>query len=155
MALAVFLMVAKLSGDDLMSLAARLVPDVLWEAFGKVVRPAEVVRPQGGGRRRAGDREVLAAIVFVATVGCTWRELPRLFGPSWQTVYRRFAQWSRAGVWERLGRIASEELGESGDAEWVRHVADTIGGRWGCGRPKETGFESNGQPERVSCPNPR
>ncbi|MFB6439771.1 hypothetical protein ACFCVY_23780 [Streptomyces sp. NPDC056411] len=31
------------------------------------------MRPQGGGRRRHGDRQVLAAIVFVATTGCTWR----------------------------------------------------------------------------------
>ena len=28
--------------------------------------------PQGGGRRRHGDREVLAAIIFVPTSGCTW-----------------------------------------------------------------------------------
>jgi hypothetical protein len=28
-------------------------------------------RPQGGGRRRAGDRETLAAIIFVAISGCT------------------------------------------------------------------------------------
>ncbi|WP_332836535.1 transposase [Streptomyces sp. QHH-9511] len=36
--------------------------------------------PQGGGRRRYGDREVLAAIIFVATSGCTWRQLPRRSG---------------------------------------------------------------------------
>ncbi|MFE7580342.1 transposase, partial [Streptomyces gardneri] len=37
-----------------------------------------VKRPQAGGRRRAGDRECLAAIVFVATSGCTWRQVPPL-----------------------------------------------------------------------------
>lgn len=36
----------------------------------RVVPPTEVIRPQGGGRRRAGDREALAAIIFVATSGC-------------------------------------------------------------------------------------
>ncbi|RAG81768.1 IS5/IS1182 family transposase, partial [Streptacidiphilus pinicola] len=55
------------------SLAERLVPDELWELFRRVVPPTEVVRPQGGGRRRAGDREVLTAIIFVATSGCTSR----------------------------------------------------------------------------------
>ncbi|NHI08821.1 transposase DDE domain protein [Streptomyces sp. KO7888] len=34
-----------------------------------------MIRPQGGGRRRAGDREALAAIIFVATSGCTWRQV--------------------------------------------------------------------------------
>ncbi|MET7932649.1 transposase [Streptomyces sp. NPDC005322] len=46
-------------------------------------------RPQGGGRRRAGGRETLAAIAFVATSGCTWRQLPPVFGPRRQTLYRR------------------------------------------------------------------
>ncbi|MFC8015363.1 transposase [Streptomyces cinereoruber] len=39
-----------------------------------------VIRPQGGGCRRAGDGECLAAIVFVATSGGTWRQVPPLFG---------------------------------------------------------------------------
>ncbi|MEU7688615.1 transposase, partial [Streptomyces spectabilis] len=41
----------------------------------RVVPPAPQ-RPQGGGHRRRGDREVLAAIIFVATSGCTWNQLP-------------------------------------------------------------------------------
>ncbi|MGE7386354.1 transposase [Streptomyces sp. NPDC004126] len=39
-----------------------------------------------------------------ATSGCTWRQLPPVFGPSWQTVYRRFAKWSRDRVRVRLHR---------------------------------------------------
>jgi transposase len=83
-------------------LVERLVPDELWVLFRRVVPPTEVIRPQGGGRRRAGDREALAAIIFVATSGCTWRQLPPVFGPAWPTVYRRFAKWSREWVWARL-----------------------------------------------------
>ncbi|MGW3327584.1 IS5/IS1182 family transposase, partial [Streptomyces virginiae] len=49
-----------------MTIVERLVPDGLWELFQRVV-PAAPTRPQGGGRRRYGDREVLAAIMFVAT----------------------------------------------------------------------------------------
>jgi len=64
----------------------RLVPDEWWELFQRVVQEAPS-RPQGGGRRRHGDREVLAAIVFVATSGCTWQQLPSaLFGLSSQTT---------------------------------------------------------------------
>ncbi|MEW2289327.1 transposase, partial [Streptomyces sp. NPDC047841] len=54
----------------MVGIVERLVPDELWELFQRVV-PEAPVRPQGGGRRRHGDREVLAAIVFVATSGCT------------------------------------------------------------------------------------
>src|SRR3954465_14709365 len=54
-------------------LIERLVADELWTLFRRVVPPTQVIRPQGGGRRRAGDREALAAIIFVATTGCTWR----------------------------------------------------------------------------------
>lgn len=65
----------------MVSIVERLVPDELRELFQRVV-PEAPSRPQGGGRRRHGDREVLAAIVFVATSGCsprrTWR--PRQAG---------------------------------------------------------------------------
>lgn len=78
-----------------MAWVGRLVPDGLWELFQRVV-PAAPVRPQGGGRRRYGDREVLAAILFVARTGCTWRQLPPVFGPSGPTAHRRFTEWIRA-----------------------------------------------------------
>lgn len=58
------------------------------------VRPQIPTRPQGGGRRRVDDRAVLAAIIFVATSGCTWRQLPPVFDASWQTVHRRFSEWT-------------------------------------------------------------
>ncbi|MFD8635386.1 transposase, partial [Streptomyces sp. NPDC059656] len=75
----------------------RLVPDGLWELFQRVV-PEAPTRPLGGGRPRHGDREVLAAIVFVATSGCTRRQLPPCFGPSGPTAHRRFSEWSKARV---------------------------------------------------------
>jgi transposase len=65
----------------------RLVPDELWELFQQGV-PEGLTHPQGGGRRRHGDREVLAAIVFLATSACTWQQLPSVsFGPSGATAH--------------------------------------------------------------------
>ncbi|MFE5082085.1 transposase [Streptomyces mirabilis] len=79
-----------------------MVPDVLWELF-QWVAPEAPTRPQGGGRRRQGDREVLAAIVFVATSGCTWQQPPAAsFGPSGATAHRRFTEWTKARVWAKL-----------------------------------------------------
>lgn len=107
-------------------LVERLVPDELWTLFRRVVPSTEVIRPQGGGRRRAGDRECLAAIIFVATSGCTWRQLPPVFGPAWPTVYRRFAQWSRDRVWARLHRVILDELGARGELDWSRCAIDSV-----------------------------
>ncbi|MFE9169882.1 IS5 family transposase [Streptomyces kebangsaanensis] len=107
-------------------LVERLVPDELWVLFRRIVPPTEAKRPQGGGRRRAGDREVLAAVIFVATSGCTWRQLPPVFGPAWQTVYRRFAQWSADRVWARLHRVVLDELGALGELDWSRCAIDSV-----------------------------
>ncbi|WP_162231696.1 IS5 family transposase [Allosalinactinospora lopnorensis] len=103
----------------------RLVPDGLWELFQRVV-PQAPARPQGGGRRRYGDREVLAAIVFVATTGCTWRQLPPVFGPSGPTAHRRFTEWSQARVWAKLHRLVLDELGAQGDVDWSRCAIDSV-----------------------------
>jgi transposase len=94
----------------------RLVPDELWE-FVPEGGATCANRPQGIGRRRADDREVLAAIVFVATTGCTWRQLPPVFGASWQTIYRRSAEWSAARVWAKLHRVVLDELGADGQLD--------------------------------------
>ncbi|GAA4869988.1 hypothetical protein GCM10023235_55910 [Kitasatospora terrestris] len=56
------------------TIVERLVPDELRELFQRVVPPAPT-RPQGGGRRRHGDREVLTAIVFVAPSGMASRRV--------------------------------------------------------------------------------
>lgn len=103
----------------------RMVPDGLWELFQRVAPPAPT-RPQGGGRRRYGDREVLAAIIFVATTGCTWRQLPPVFGPSGPTAHRRFSEWSAARVWAKLHRVVLDELGSRGGLDWSRCAIDSV-----------------------------
>ncbi|MFG2621297.1 IS5 family transposase [Streptomyces sp. NPDC048507] len=102
-----------------------MVPDGLWELFERVVPPAPE-RPQGGGRRRHGDREVLAAIIFVATSGCTWNQLPPGFGPSGVTAFRRFTEWSRARVWGKLHRLVLDELGARGELDWSRCAIGSV-----------------------------
>lgn len=59
---------------------------------------SDTPRPQGNGQRRGGDREVLTAITFVATTGCTEVQIPPVFGPSGPTAHRHFTEWSRARV---------------------------------------------------------
>ena len=104
----------------------RLVPDELWELFQRVV-PEAPSRPQGGGRRRHGDREVLAAIIFVSSSGCTWQQLPTAsFGPSGATAHRRFTEWTKARVWAKLHRLVLDELGSRGELDWSRCAIDSV-----------------------------
>jgi transposase len=111
----------------------RLVPYRLWELFQRVVPPAPV-RPQGGGRRRHGDREVLAAIVFVAATGCTWQQLPAVFGPSGPTAHRGFTEWCKARVWGKLHRLVLDELGARGELDWPRCAIESVNMRATKGR---------------------
>ncbi|MGD6741821.1 IS5 family transposase [Streptomyces sp. BH106] len=107
------------------ALVERMAPEDLWELFQRVVPPAPV-RPQGGGHRRRGDREVLAAIIFVATSGCTWNQLPPGFGLSGVTAFRRFTEWTEARVWAKLHRLVLDELGSQGGLDWSRCAIDSV-----------------------------
>ncbi len=106
-------------------LVERLVPDELWALFRRVVPPTEVKRCRVGPAA-ADDREALAAIIFVATASCTWRQLPPVFGPAWPTVYLQFAQWSRSRAWARLHRVILDELGARGELDWSRCTIDSV-----------------------------
>ncbi|KAB7843678.1 transposase [Streptomyces mobaraensis] len=108
-------------------LTGRLVPDDLWHLAKEAIPPTPK-RPQGGGQRRVDDREVLAAIVFVAGSGCSWRRLPPVFGASWQTVHRRFTEWSAAGLWDLLC-AAAEHRAAGARTDWTLTVCRRIRAR--------------------------
>jgi transposase len=94
-----------------------LAPAALWPRAQQVLPPAPV-RPQGGGAQRLDERAVFAAVAFVLVTGTPWRALPRVFGVSWQNVHRRFLQWSRAEVWQRL----VESTSDTPDAFWATEL---------------------------------
>ena len=54
------------------------------------------------GRPRTTDlREVVNAVLYIATSGCQWRMLPREFPPV-STVQRYFHDWRDSGLWETI-----------------------------------------------------
>ncbi|MCX5016655.1 hypothetical protein OG765_37680 [Streptomyces sp. NBC_00555] len=57
----------------MVDLVESLVPDELWVLFRRVVPPTQVIRPQGGGRHRAGDSEALGEAILVASTGWAYR----------------------------------------------------------------------------------
>ena len=53
------------------------------------------------GRPPCDGRAVLAGVLWVLRAGAGWRALPPAFGP-WRTIYGRYRQWCRSGLWPRL-----------------------------------------------------
>jgi putative transposase len=79
-------------------------PSDLTDAEWAVIAPLlPLARP--GGRPRTTDlREVVNAILYLATGGCQWRLLPKDFPPR-STVQRYFYDWRNSGVWQTLNHL--------------------------------------------------
>jgi transposase len=101
-------------------------PDDFWQVAQPLI-PVPAPRPQGGGKRRADDRAVLAAIVYLVQAGCSWRKLPAsMFGVSRPTAHRRFTEWTRTGLWQRLHQQFLHRLNVISEIDWSRAMVDSI-----------------------------
>ncbi|SFT21076.1 Putative transposase of IS4/5 family [Streptomyces sp. ok210] len=68
---------------------------------------------------------MLAAIIFVATSGCTWNQLPPGFGLSGVIVFRRFTEWTEVRVWAKLHCLVLDEVGSRGGLDRSRCSIDS------------------------------
>ena len=74
--------------------------DAEWAVVAPLLPPA---RP--GGRPRTTDlREVVNAILYLASSGCQWRMLPKDFPPL-STVQRYFYDWRNIGLWRSINHL--------------------------------------------------
>jgi transposase len=81
--------------------------DVQWERLAPLLEPKR--RADGRGRPWRDARQVLNGVLWVLGTGAQWRELPSKY-PPYQTCHRRFQQWVRKGVLERVLRALAKEL---------------------------------------------
>ena len=116
-------MVVGMRRNPPLPLADRLLPDALWER----IRPLLPPPPGGGAPRTVSDRACMAAILFMARTSTPWALLPvGEFGcGSVTTCWNRFAEWARAGVFERLQEVLLDELGAAGLLDWSRVSVDS------------------------------
>lgn len=60
------------------------------------------------GRSAADNRLFVEAVLWIARTGSPWRDLPPEFG-KWNTVFKRFRDWVKADVFQRLFDAVSEQ----------------------------------------------
>ncbi len=86
-----------------------------------------------GPKSKIGDREFVEAVLYRAKTGVPWRDLPERFGP-WKSVYNRFSNWSRRGVWKQIYKSLRVRVDKTGcivDGSTVRAHQDAAGGKGG------------------------
>jgi transposase len=77
----------------------RRIPDDLWMEIQPLLPPEK--KPRTNGRPVVPFRTVLDGILHVLRTGCQWKELSSEFG-SGSTCHRRFQEWVRKGVFQKL-----------------------------------------------------
>lgn len=101
-----------------------LVSDALWNEVQSLL-PPEPEKPKGG-RPPADPRACLEGIVHVLRTGCQWQLLPHGRGePSGSTCWRRFRDWTAAGVWPQVHRRLLNHLGRAGEVDLQVAVVDS------------------------------
>ena len=111
----------------------RRIPDEVWNEVRRIL-PSE--KPSNTkGRPPVSYRKVLDGILYVLRTGCQWKMLSKDYG-SGSTCHRRFQQWVRLGVFQRLWvRLLQVYDGVKG-IKWNWQSLDSIsvkaplGGNW-------------------------
>ena len=65
-------------------------------------------KPSDPGRSGSDNRLFLEAVLWIARTGSPWRDLPAAFG-RWNTIFKRYRDWVKADVFQRLFAAASDE----------------------------------------------
>jgi transposase len=126
--------------------------DEQWERLQPVLP-----KTRTGPRSILGDRLFIDAVLYRAKTGIPWRDLPERFGP-WKTVYNRFANWARRGVWAKVFKALQMRVDKTGsivDATIIRAHQDASGGKGGSSETVWVVLAEASPPSSTSLSTPR
>ena len=78
--------------------------DAQWEKM----QPFCLGKATDPGRTGGDARLFVEAVLWIARTGSPWRDLPASFG-KWNTVFKRFRDWVKADVFQRMFDAVSDE----------------------------------------------
>ena len=87
-----------------------ILTDEQWSKVVKVLR----THPNVYVGNEAECRLFVEAVLWLDRTGAQWRMLPEKYG-KWNSIYKRFARWCDAGVWEAL----LEHFASDADMEYL------------------------------------
>ena len=96
--------------------------DEQWEVV-KPLIPVAPRRPDGRGRPRINDRDVLNGILWIMRTGAPWHDMPDRY-PSYQTCHRRFQEWVRCGAFEQILVALATDLRDRGELDLTECFID-------------------------------
>jgi len=99
------------------------MPDDFWEELLPLLPPE---RPPGVvGRPQVPFRKVLNGILYVLRTGCQWKAVPKEFG-SGSTCHKRFQEWERSGVFEKLWAKLLARYDQLRGIQWRFQSLDSV-----------------------------
>jgi transposase len=101
----------------------RRIPDGVWNEVNRILPPEKLRNTKG--RPSVSYRKVLDGILYVLRTGCQWKMLPRDYG-SGSTCHRRFQQWVRLGVFQRLWLRLLQVYDDIKGIKWNWQSLDSI-----------------------------
>lgn len=85
-----------------------MVRMVLTDAQWANMAPHCLGKKSDPGRSGEDNRLFLEAVLWKARTNSPWRDLPEALG-NWNTVFKRFDDWSKAGVFEKIFEAVSDD----------------------------------------------
>lgn len=95
--------------------------DVQWA----VLEPLPPTGTDHAQPRRWAMRLIIDGIRWRVRTGWPWRDVPAVY-PPWQTLYRWFRRWQRAGVWAQILASLQTRADAAGLIGWTVSVDSTI-----------------------------
>ena len=114
-------------------------------SFVSTILPKDRVRADGRGRPWSERRSVFNGILWILRTNAPWKDLPERYG-KYQTVHRRFQNWVRSGVMERVLLAIAQDLKDRGGLDLRECFID------GTFVPAKKGGAASGRPSAGRAP---